>query len=87
MVDQRKTPVKRSPRRGGKASEARTKYAGHDRLWRMVEGAVTDAFLSHPEYLTPTGTTNAVESITKRVVGNIVGHAKETRKGGRFGGS
>lgn len=75
------------PHRRTKPSPAAMKYEDHCRLWRMVEGAVTDAFRSHPEYLTEAGARSAIESVTKRVVGSLVGHAQETRKGGRFGGS
>lgn len=64
----------------------RVKHRDHARLVRMVEGAVVDAFRQHPEYLTPAGIQSAVGSITKRVVGTIVGHAMQTREGGRFGG-
>ena len=76
-----------SAKRSLKHSRARVKQKDHQRLWRMVEGAVLDAFKSHPDYLTDIGAPVAVESITKRVVGTLVGHANETRKGGRFGGS
>ncbi len=66
---------------------AAMKHADHQRLRRLVEGAVTDAFRSHPDYLTDRGTRLAVESVTKHVVGNLVGHAMQTREGGRSGGS
>lgn len=65
---------------------AAVKHADHQRLWRMVEGAVADALRSHPEYLTEQGRRCAVASITKRVVGNLAGHAKQTLAGGRLGG-
>lgn len=65
---------------------AAVKHADHQRLWRMVEGAVVDALRSHPEYLTEQGRRCAVASITKRVVGNLTGHAKQTLAGGRLGG-
>jgi hypothetical protein len=61
-------------------------HAEHIRLIRMVEGAVVDAFSQHPDYLTEKGRQAACGSVVKRVVGTLVGHAKETRKGGRFGG-
>lgn len=73
--------------RSSKPSRAAMKRADHRRLWRMVEGAVADAFRSHPDYLTERGRRAAVESVTKRVVGTIVGAAQETRRGGRLGGS
>lgn len=53
----------------------------------MIEGAVADAFNCHPDYLTDKGRASAIESSTKRVIGNLVGHANEVRKDGRFGGS
>lgn len=70
-------------RRNPRPSRAAMKHEDHFQLWRMVEGAVTDAFRSHPDYLTQRGAEHAVES----VVGTLVGHATETLKGGRFGGS
>lgn len=75
------------PHRRPRPSRAAMKHEDHRRLWRMVEGAVTDAFRSHPDYLTDRGARSAVESVTKRVVGTLVGHTQETRKGGRLGGS
>ncbi|HMT45492.1 MAG TPA: hypothetical protein PKE59_00090 [Novosphingobium sp.] len=63
------------------------KAEDHQLLWRLVEGAVVDAFRSHPDYLTPRGDDRAVESITKRVVGQLVGHANEARKRGPLGAS
>lgn len=61
------------------------KYRDHARLWRMVEGAVIDALKSHPDYFTPKGNKNAARSVTKRVVGQIVGQAKEALRRGRLG--
>lgn len=69
-------------RRSSLKSPARMKRQDHQRLWRMVEGAVIDALQSHPDYLTPKGEQSAVESITKRVVGQLVGHATEAQKRG-----
>ena len=45
----------------------------------MVEGAVVDAFRNHPDYLTISGHRSAVQSVTKRVVGQLVGHAKQAQ--------
>lgn len=53
----------------------------------MVEGAVVDAFNCHPDYLSDKGMKSAVPSITKRVVGALVGHAKEAQKRGPLGAS
>lgn len=61
--------------------------AEHRRLWRMVSGAVRGTFNAHPDYLTGYGRDHATNSITKRVVGQLVGHAKEARTGTRAGGS
>ena len=74
-------------RRRSKLSRAAMKHADHLRLWRMVEGAVTDALKPHPDYLTKRGDLCAVESITNRVVGTLAGHAQQVRKDGRLGGS
>ncbi|PQV52874.1 hypothetical protein LX70_03980 [Defluviimonas denitrificans] len=46
-----------------------------------------DAFANHPEYLTEAGKKLAVQSVTKRVVGQIVGHAMEAQARGSFGTS
>ena len=73
-------------RRPSRKDSAFLKNADHVRLWNLVEGAVVDAFRSHPDYLTDKGSKTVVRSVTKRVVGQIVGHAKQTLRGGRFGG-
>jgi hypothetical protein len=58
-------------------------------IWRVVMGAVTDAFKSHPEYLTPAGSRSAHFSVAKRVTGSVVsfldereGRAATADKGG-----
>lgn len=61
------------------------KNADHVRLWNLVEGAVVDAFQAHPDYLTDKAAKVVVRSVTKRVVGQIIGHAKQTLRGGRLG--
>lgn len=75
--------IRRTPHR----SPARVKAESHQQLWRLVEGAVYDAFRAHPDYLTARGERLAVQSITKRVVGQLVGHASEARKRRPFGAS
>lgn len=47
------------------------RYESNWRLWRLVNGAVADAFKMHPEYLAPGKAINARESICKRVVGAL----------------
>lgn len=76
-------PVARTPAQ----SPAKMKRPDHHRLWRLVEGAVLDAFANHPEYLTEAGKKSAVQSVTKRVVGQIVGHATEAQARGSLGTS
>ncbi|AVO36612.1 hypothetical protein [Pukyongiella litopenaei] len=71
------------PRRPSRRNPAVLKYRDHRRLWRLVEGGVVDAFRCHPDYLTRAGSHSAVQSITKRVVGQIVGHAIQARERGR----
>lgn len=66
-------------RRPSRRNPAVLKYRDHGRLWRLVEGGVVDAFRSHPDYLTTRGQRFAVQSITKRVVGQIVGHIKQAQ--------
>lgn len=74
-------------RRPRPSSPAVLKHGDHLKLWRLVEGAVFDAFMAHPDYLTDRGRDHAVESITKRVVGQLVGHAHEARKRRPLGAS
>ena len=54
-------------------------------FWRIVDGAVADAFNHHPEYLTPSGKARARQSIVKRVTGALNGYAAEVAKA-RSGG-
>lgn len=60
---------------------AKLRRADHHALWRLVEGAVIDAFNKHPNYLTEAGQRSAVQSVTKRVVGQIVGRIQEPQEG------
>lgn len=50
-------------------------------LWRIVDGAVADAFLQHPDYLTPRRRRAAQNSVTKRVVGGVLGWASQEAQG------
>lgn len=61
--------TRRIPPPSGKIDE------DYRRIWRIVDGAVRDAFLSHPEYLTEVGHKSAQLSIIKRVTGAIKGHS------------
>lgn len=50
-------------------------------LWRVIDGAVRDAFVHHPEYLTPRGVMQARESVVKRVTGAIKSYAEQSARG------
>lgn len=50
-------------------------------LWGVVNGAVSDAFQSHPDYLTPKGQQSARTSVVKRVTGTVMGFAVQAAKG------
>ncbi len=50
-------------------------------LWRVVDGAVADAFQNHPDYLTQRGAKLARRSIAKRVVGAVLGYAEQSVQG------
>lgn len=50
------------------------------RIWRVVDGALADAFTRHPDYLTPKGRHgNAARiSIAKRVTGAVKSFAEKS---------
>ncbi len=49
-------------------------------LWRIVDGAVADAFRMHPDYLNPARLEKVTRaSVNKRVVGAILGFAEQAR--------
>lgn len=50
--------------------------AEYRRMWRIVDGAVRDAFRMHPDYLVAKNERSARASIVKRVVGAVVSSAK-----------
>lgn len=62
-------------------SKSMTDYA---KLWSVIDGAVTDAIKSHPDYVTEKGYDSMVNSITKRVVGQVVGYLKGAQGAGPF---
>lgn len=74
-------------RRPSRANPARQKPA-RARLWDIVEGAVHDAFMAHPEYLTDAGARNAATSLVKRIVGRLMGElANEAQQRRPLGGA
>lgn len=50
-------------------------------MWRIVDGAVTDALTHHPDYLTAKGTRAARISVVKRVTGAVLSFAEASAKG------
>lgn len=50
-------------------------------LWGVVDGAVVDAFKSHPDYLTPKGRKSARTSVVKRVCGTVLSFAEQSARG------
>ena len=55
--------------------------AHYRQIWRVVDGAVADAFKMHPDYLTEHGRSRARQSIVMRVTGAITGYSAEAEKG------
>lgn len=53
----------------------------YSELWGVVDGAVADAFNTHPDYLTAKGLRSARTSVTKRVTGTVLGFAAQAARG------
>lgn len=54
----------------------------YGRLWKIVDGAVADAFNNHPRYIAATASRKIVRtSINKRVVGAILSYVTDLRGG------
>lgn len=68
----------RKPRPRARAPKGDQSYR---QLWRVVDGAVMDAFAHHPEYLAPHRGKDARLSVVKRVVGAIQGYAAQAVRG------
>lgn len=52
-------------------------------IWRVVDGAIRDAFINHPDYLTPKGTRSACarRSVAKRVTGAVLSYLEQSKRG------
>jgi hypothetical protein len=78
------------PKRGKHLKPEKPLYLkGHARqIWRVVDGAVLDAFKNHPDYLTHKGSRNqtARRSVVKRVTGSVLSYLVQA-KWGRSGAS
>lgn len=51
-------------------------------MWRVVDGAIMDAFIHHPDYLTMKGSRNqcARRSIAKRVTGSVLSYLEQRHR-------
>ena len=52
-------------------------------VWRVVDGAIRDAFINHPDYLTNKGSraSCARRSIAKRVTGALLSYLEQSKQG------
>ncbi len=54
----------------------------YEQLWRVVDGAVRDAFMSHPDYISRQIAERTVRmSVVKRVTGAVAGFAVQAARG------
>lgn len=51
----------------------------YKRVWKVVDGAVCDAFIKHPDYLSTKGKDTARLSITKRVCGAVTSFIEQMK--------
>lgn len=65
-----------------KAPIERLRDEDYRQLWRVVDGAITDCVIHHPEYFRDTGMIAVRQSIIKRVVGSLLGYAKQRGRSG-----
>ncbi len=70
------------PRKRTKVPPQKTETV-YRQLWRVIDGAVADAFSNHPEYLASGISPKVVRaSINKRVVGSVLSYAEGRGAGG-----
>lgn len=65
-------------------SEKPSHHEGFNRqVWRVVDGAIRDAFKHHPDYLTVKGTRAhcARRSVAKRVTGALLSYLEQSKRG------
>lgn len=55
--------------------------SAYSELWGVVDGAVSDAFHNHQDYLTPKGQKSARTSVVKRVTGTVLSFAAQAARG------
>lgn len=58
--------------------------AGQGRkMWRVVDGAIRDAFRHHPDYLTTKGSKGSAarRSVAKRVTGAVLSYLEQSKWG------
>lgn len=68
-------------RKTGRTSIRKPRGEMHRQLWRLVDGAVRDTFMTHPDYLTVLGSKRAVDALNKRIVGSLCGYATQVAQG------
>ena len=53
----------------------------YQQMWRLVDGAVYNAFSKHPDYLAPGISHKTVRiSLNKRIIGAITGYVEQSTK-------
>lgn len=60
-----------------KKTKPAKKGDAYRQIWRLVDGAVRDTILHHPEYFRDSRLTDLRHSLAKRISGAIVGHQFE----------
>lgn len=66
-----------------KSEKPNQQYGFNRQIWRVVDGAIRDAFIHHPDYLTERGSryNTARRSIAKRVTGTLLSYLEQSKKG------
>lgn len=81
ILKKKKKPVLK---RRGRIKPTKRPSKDYVNYWRVVDGAVRDAFNQHPEYLTYEGAmfASARRSVVKRVTGALMSFAEAKRRTG-----
>lgn len=82
LGDHKLANLYRAPARTSRRSKMEKQPdASYRQIWRLVDGAVRDAFANHEDYLTDKGKRDAARSVTKRVTGTLHGYATQVAWG------
>jgi hypothetical protein len=80
--------VKRRKWKRTKPPPQKRAVSRYSQVTRIVDGAISDAMRSHPDYFVREKIGDARRSIVKRVTGSLIGYlAESTAKRGRSGQS